>query len=148
MDPVTMILVPGLIGGAVIALFFFWLQRRHPTESTISPRSPDAPLTDAINMSGIKVAGIGGLGLVAMAVAVALDVPRIGQTVLVGLALGVVLAAVLIARRRRGGAMPSSGEQPGANTTLAIDQAKEPRDPRAERRGSDGPRPINAAVIP
>ena len=55
-------------------------------------------------------AGIGGLGLVAMALAVALDVPRIGQTVALGLVLGAVFAAILIGRRRRRGPLPSSGQ--------------------------------------
>lgn len=77
--------------------------------------------TNVINMSRIRVAGIGGLGLVAMAVTVALNVPRIGQTLLAGLMLGAMLAVVLILRRRRRGPMPSSGRHAGANAVLSID---------------------------
>jgi hypothetical protein len=74
-----------------------------------------------INAARIRVAGVGGLGLVAMALVVAWFVPRIGQTVIVGMVLGMALAAGLIAYRRRIGPMPSSGRRPGANTILSID---------------------------
>ena len=88
---------------------------------------PKFPLsTDVINAARIRVAGIGGLGLVAMAATVAFFVPRIGQTLAVGLGLGVALAAFLIVRRRRKGPLPSSGAQPGANTILAIDASPSP----------------------
>ena len=92
-----------------------------PTRSDPFERVPDGTKRDVINISAVRVAGIGGLGLAAVALGVALDVPRIGQTLAVSAALGVVLATVLILRRRRMGPMPSSGRKPGANTTLAID---------------------------
>ena len=120
MDPVTMILVPGVIGGAIFAVAFFFLQRR-PASGAPMPYRPDPLSTDMINMASIKVAGIGGLGLVAMAAAVAFDIPRILQTVALGLVLGVAAAAILIVRRQSTGAMPSSGRRMGANTTLSID---------------------------
>jgi hypothetical protein len=100
MDPVTLFLVQGIAGGVVLALLFLWFERRHGRPPSLAARSSDGITTDPINMARIKVAGVGGLGLVAMAVATALDVPRIGQTLLVGLCLGVVLAIVLITRRR------------------------------------------------
>jgi hypothetical protein len=102
-DPVTLILVPGLVGGVVVALVFFWFQRRQVARPSVVVPHQDGIVTDPINMASIKVAGVGGLGLVAMAIAVAHDIPRIGQTVLVGLCLGVVLAIVLITRRRLSG---------------------------------------------
>jgi hypothetical protein len=85
--------------------------------------SPDGtnPPTDVINIARIRVAGIGGLGLVAMALLVALFVPRIGQELAIGGLLGVGLAAFLILRRRRTGPLPSSGQTMGANNILAID---------------------------
>ena len=77
-------------------------------------------------MAHIKVAGAGGFGLVIVALATGLDVPEIGQTVLLGFTLGVVLAAGLIVwRRKRGGPMPSSGGQMGANTMLSIDHPQQ-----------------------
>ena len=126
MDPVTLVIVPGLIGGIVVAVLFSWWQRRNSSSPPVAmPVRREILSTDVINMASIKVAGIGGLGLVAMAAAVALDVPRIGQTVALGFGLGLIVAAVLIVRRRRaGGPMPSSGQGLGANTTLAIDVSR------------------------
>jgi hypothetical protein len=82
--------------------------------------------TDVINAARIRVSGIGGLGLVAMALVVAWNVPRIGQELAVGGLLGVALAAVLILRRRRTGPLPTSGGRPGANTVLSINESGAP----------------------
>ena len=120
MDPVSLVLVPSLIGGAVIATVSFLSHQRRQSVTAVPYRAE--PLsTDIINAARIKVAGIGGLGLVAMALTVALNVPRIFQTLAVGLVLGAVGAAILVVRRRSTGAMPSSGRRRGANTTLSID---------------------------
>jgi MFS superfamily sulfate permease-like transporter len=136
MDPVILIVVPGLIGGVAIALLIAALRTRS------RQRTPDVRRelfsTDVINMARIRVAGVGGLGLIAMAGFVAWFVPRIGQTLLVGLVLGVVFAAVMILRRRRIGPIPSSGRRPGANTILSIDQPALPEndEDRRERGGN------------
>ena len=127
MDPVTLILVPGVLGGLVMAWLIVKLQRRgsRPTPDPF----PNMSSTDVINMAHIRVAGVGGLGLVAMALAVALWVPRIGQTLALGLVLGALFAAILIVRRRRTGPIASSGRSSGANTALAIDApAAAPKD--------------------
>jgi hypothetical protein len=132
MDPVTGVLIPGFIGGLLIALVVLRLQRRDTRTSVAAPYRPDPISTDIINMSSIKVAGVGGLGLVAMAAAVALDVPRIAQSVGIGIGLGAIGALIVILRRRRTGPMPSSGQGLGANTTLAID-VPQPPDQRPDR---------------
>jgi hypothetical protein len=85
------------------------------------PRRDDAPLLDAINIAHIRVTGIGGLGFVLLALAIALYIPSIGVSLATGAALGIVFAVVLILRRRRIGPLPSSGRRPGANTTLSIE---------------------------
>ena len=92
-----------------------------PTQSDPFERDPAGTRRDVINISAVRVAGVGGLGLAVVALGVALGVPRIGQTMALSAALGVVFAAVLIVRRRRIGPMPSSGQRTGANTTLGID---------------------------
>jgi hypothetical protein len=118
MDPVLMMLMPGVLGGLVIAL----LLRHRPLRTDLGEVAPAAnePLSSgAINMSHIRVAGEGGLGLVAIAVASAIFVPRIGQTIGVGFVLGAVLAVVLVAWRRRSGPLPSSGRRPGAHSDLS-----------------------------
>lgn len=147
MDPVTMIIVPGFLGGLVFAVVVLALQRRS-TASRPTPRPyRREPLsTDVINMASIKVAGVGGLGLVAVAAAIALDIPRIFQTIAIGVVLGIGLAAFLILRRRETGSMPSSGRKMGANTTLAIDV---PADRANGRNGypSTGVEPVNVPAV-
>ena len=101
MDPVTMVLVPGLIGGALFALAFFFVNRRDaPANAVAVPYRREPLSTDVINAGSIKVAGIGGLGLVAMAATVALNIPRIFETVTLGLVLGTAAALIMIVRRR------------------------------------------------
>ena len=101
MDPLVIILVPGIVGGAVIAVLIYALQRRGDRVAASSPFDRLPISTDVINMAHIRVAGIGGLGLVAMAAVVALVVPRIGQTLAVGMVLGGFLALALIVVHRR-----------------------------------------------
>jgi hypothetical protein len=121
MDPVTLVVVPGFLGGLVVALFLIRLQRGGQTRASADAFRGEPLSTDVINMSRIRVAGVGGLGLVAMALVVALSVPRIGQSLALGLVLGALFAGILILGRRRHGPMPSSGQRAGANTTLSID---------------------------
>ena len=56
--------------------------------------------TDVINISRIKVAGIGGLGLVAMAGIVAWNLQPIRMAMAIALIAGVVIAVSLIVWRR------------------------------------------------
>jgi hypothetical protein len=101
-DPVTAVLVPGFLGGLLVAALIVGL-RAHSQhdDQVVMPYRPLPISTDMINMASIKVAGAGGLGLVAMAGAVALGVPRIFETTALGLVLGTGLAIVLILRRSR-----------------------------------------------
>lgn len=54
----------------------------------------------AINISRIPVAGLGGLGLVAMAVVVSVFFPAIGWMMAAAVAGGVALAALIVFARR------------------------------------------------
>lgn len=118
MDPVTLVLITGFLGGLVLALLIF---RMPASSSSLDSLRRHQISTDVINMARIRVDGIGGFGLVMMALTVAWFVLRIRQHIAIGLGLGILLAVVLIAVRRRSGPMPSSGETPGANSTLSID---------------------------
>ena len=125
MDPLIRFIISALVGGIVLALVLRRASRYigHGAAASMDTR----PLSsDAINMASIKVAGVGGLGLVATSVVVAFLVPSIGQTLVIALTLGLTLGAGLIAWRRRQGPLPSSGAHPGANTMLAIDEANAP----------------------
>lgn len=146
MDPIILIVVPGVIGGLAIALFIA-LQRRSSKHR--ADTFGENPSTDVINMARIRVAGIGGLGLIAMAAVVAWFVPRIGQTLLIGLVLGVALAVTLILRRRKAGPMPSSGRSAGANAILSIDRPMTPEedeDRRTQDRNMCGAEPARHAL--
>jgi hypothetical protein len=132
MDPATLMVIPGILGGLVIAFVIFKLKRpaRGPAPDAFA-RDPLS--TDVINASRIRVSGIGGLGLVVIAATMAYAIPQIAVSLVAGLTAGIAMAAVLILRRRHNGPMPSSGQQPGANTTLAIDQTEETTEERRHR---------------
>jgi hypothetical protein len=51
-----------------------------------------------INMAHIRVAGIGGLGMVAVCGVIAIYVPEIRYAISIGIALGAALAAVVFTR--------------------------------------------------
>jgi hypothetical protein len=92
-----LVLIPGFIGGLVVAFLLFRLK---PPRPAVDPFGKEALSTDVINIAHIRVAGVGGLGLVAMALVVAWFVPRIWQHLMIGAALGVAFAVILIVRRR------------------------------------------------
>src|SRR4051812_1386059 len=99
MDSLIPFVVPALLGGGVCAVvLLFWNRTAAPLPG---PRPSGPPLsTDMINMAQLNVAGIGGLGLVAMAAVVAWNIPRIRAEIAVGVLGGVVFAAGLVAWRR------------------------------------------------
>jgi hypothetical protein len=99
MEPLLMVLIPGLFGGLVLS----WLiaRNRSTTPPTLVPRRLEAPSPSLINMSSIKVEGLGGLGMVAAVIAVAIADSRIRLAMIVALVLGGGLALALIAIRGR-----------------------------------------------
>jgi hypothetical protein len=119
MEPLIVILAPGVIGGLLVAVFLIRFQGDSTSNAPAGRLDP--PSTSLINMARIRVAGGGGLGMVAMATVVAIFVPRIRFSMIVGLVLGAVLATALIAYRRRQGSWSSGGQLPGAHSLLAID---------------------------
>jgi hypothetical protein len=119
MEPLLIILIPGLLGGLVLALLI--ASKRLGTPSTVVPRRLAAPSPSLINMAHIQVEGVGGLALVAVAAAVAVVDPRIRLAMIVAAVLGAGLALVLIAMRRRTGALPSGGDGPEDRSTLRLD---------------------------
>lgn len=140
MDTVTTTLFLSILGGLAIAWFITRLQGRGPYTVT------DVPLervsTDVINIARIRVAGLGGLGLFAMALVVAGFVPAIRLAVSVGVVLGAVLGAVMILRRRRNGPLPSSGGGAGANVVLSIDQ------PAASENEVTDAKKVHGTIVP
>jgi len=111
MEPLLLVLVPGVLGGVLLALLLGrgWFSLKPTgTRRGLAPPSPAL-----INMAHIRVAGGGGLGMFAVALAVAVFEPRIRLMMLAGVLLGTMLGAVLIAWHRRTGPLPS-GDHPSA----------------------------------
>lgn len=120
MEAIVILAVAGVVGGLAMAAWLFRFNREHlrnPLDTAVHQERP----TDIINMAHIRVEGVGGMGMVLMAIAVALGIPQVGKSMAAGLLLGALFAVALIRWRRKAGPMPSSGQRPGANTTLAID---------------------------
>jgi hypothetical protein len=61
----------------------------------------DQPRHPGINISSIPVAGIGGLGMIVIAVAIAATFPLVRWVVLSGAAGGLLVALAMILFRRR-----------------------------------------------
>ncbi len=123
MEPLLIVLVPGLLGGLVLALLINIarvLNRQGP-RTVVVPRHLAAPSPSLINMANIRVEGLGGLGMVAAVVAVAIADPRIRLATVIAGCLGTGLALVLIALRRRSGGMPWSGDGTDNRFTLRLD---------------------------
>lgn len=135
MEPLLIILVPGLVGGLVLALLL--AGHRQATPSIVVPRRLAAPSPSLINMANIRIEGVGGLGMVAAVVAVAVSDPRIRLATIMAAVLGIGLAVVLIAMRRPTGALPSSIDGPDDRIALRIDGDRRRRH-LADVRGADG----------
>lgn len=140
MEPFILILVPGMVGGALLALLIVRFSR--PSDRVSGDRRLAPPSTNMINMATIRVSGLGGLGMVAMAVTIAVFVPRIRLTMAIALLLGGALAWGLIAFRRRNGPLPS-GRDPGAHSMLPLDMESVASD--RDQRRPVGPRELSIA---
>jgi hypothetical protein len=140
MEPVFLILVPGVLGGIILAALIFTKRiDLHPSGSNrrLAPTSPSL-----INIAQIRVEGGGGLGIVAAVIVVALVDPRLRLALAIAAVSGAVFAAVLIARRRARGPLTSSGDDAGPHWTLGLDRSQpESEDDarlRPSRRGPGG----------
>lgn len=94
---------------------------------------------DVIDISGVRVAGIGGLGLVFMALVVGTQYPLIMATLVAGLAGGAVAALAVILARRASRATPP---EPGARTMLVT--GRESREATPADTHDHSPRYANA----
>ena len=122
MDPTLPLILWGFAGGAVIAWALLRARRWSPAAGVAaSGAGRNGRQRDVINISAIRVAGIGGLGLVGMAASLAWAFPSVAQSLMLGAGLGLLLAVGLIVYRRRMGPLPSSARQSAANTTLHLE---------------------------
>jgi len=114
------LMLPGLLGGLVLAAV---LARLNRTPSSHLSRRPDLePISpDLINMAHIRVAGVGGLGMMAVALIIAINLPEIGFAMLTALALGVITAGGLIAYRSRSSEPGGGGDNEVPPSVLNLD---------------------------
>ena len=122
MEPLLIILVPGVLGGILVALVFSRFARV-PTQPTTMAERLEPPSAGMINMAHIRVAGAGGLGMVAMSIVVAIFIPRIRFSIALAFVLGCAMAAALVAIRRRGDDT-TGGIHPGAHALLPLEAGR------------------------
>jgi hypothetical protein len=84
-----------------------------------------------INISRIPVAGVGGLGLVAMAVLVSVVMPAAGWLMVSGVVGGCLLGALLVLARRRADTREPGGRAPSVLFVEAPAERRE-RPPEGE----------------
>lgn len=97
-----MLVVP--VVGGVFAAAVLILSRRSGLGASAPRHDPfEHSSSDVINVARIRVAGIGGLGLIVVAGAMAMTFPRIGWSVMVSAVAGVALAIIWIVSRREHG---------------------------------------------
>jgi hypothetical protein len=115
-SPFAVILAPAIVGGLVVAAVLLWRRPGAPRSMPVRDVfGDDAASTDVINMAHIKVAGLGGLGFVAVAFVTAVTIPRIGVTIAIAAAGGALIALAIILWRRTHDPLPSTGSTPGAH---------------------------------
>jgi hypothetical protein len=136
------ILVPSLLGGVILALL---LRSRRWSSGLPVPGRLAPPSPGVINMASIRIEGIGGLGMVAMALTVSIFEPRIRTAMAIAFVLGIALAAVLIALRRRNGPLTSDSQDPGAHAMLHLDAGPASRRPARSPR-SNGNQALQAGL--
>jgi len=120
MEPLLIGLIPAILGGLALALLIPKLRRRTPLVAV--PRPLDPPSPALINMASIRVEGIGGLGMVAAVIVVAITDPRIRMAIIAAAVLGIGLALTLIAMRKESGGLPSGDDGPDGRLPLGLDR--------------------------
>ena len=139
METLLVILVPGVVGGVVLAVMIALRPAR--TSTLVVPRRLDAPSPALINLAHIRIEGLGGLGMVAAVIAVAIADSRIRLAIIISAVFGTAIALALIWTRHRTGALPSAGNGPDDRSLLHLSgQAQHHTDqtPRAEPPSPSG----------
>ena len=90
----------GMLGGLLLLSVIRRLNRM-PDDSAADVFLRDGLSTDVINFSRLRVSGVGGLGLMAVSVAIAFSLPFVGVSVALGLLGGIFLSFGLLNYRRQ-----------------------------------------------
>ena len=133
-------ILPGVVGGLVLAGVLAWLNRT--PSSTPKNRSALEPISpDMINMAHIRVAGVGGLGMMAVSLVIAINLPEIGFALLVAAALGAIIGGGLILYRSRSNQSGQGGHGDVPPSVVMLHH-----DPQRTDSQSDRPLPGNRAT--
>lgn len=98
------ILAIPVTGGVIASAVLILSRRRSGLGASLVRHDPfEHSDSDVINMSRIRVAGVGGLGLIGVAAVMAMTFPRIGWSVMLSAVAGVALAIIWIVSRREHG---------------------------------------------
>jgi hypothetical protein len=111
-----MFLAVTFLGGIWLALLLARAHSKRPsTEISPDPFARDAFSTDTLNFAHVRVAGVGGLGLVLVAALMAFEYQLVAVAVVAGLMGGALLGcALIVAHRHRGlSARSASTSLPG-----------------------------------
>jgi hypothetical protein len=101
-DPAIGWLVPVTVGGGALTAAALLAARSHRSQTIALPdRFADEAPIGVMNVSRVRAAGIGGLGLVIVAIVVALQYPLTTAAVVAGVGGGAVGALAVILYRRR-----------------------------------------------
>lgn len=148
MEPLLIVLIPGLLGGLVLALLIRASRRAFPPALVPTHLAPPSP--SLINMARIPVEGVGGLGMLGAVAIVALTDWRIGLATIAAIVLGGALAVVLVSMRRHTGSMPSAGGGPEDRSLLHLDGQTQSRKAasRTTKPGAPASRWFDPAVRP
>lgn len=143
MEPLLIILVPGVVGGIILAVL---LATRRIALRTGGDRRLAPPSPSLINMAHIPVEGGGGLGIVAAVIAVALAEPRIRLAIGIAALFGAGFALVLIMLRRDRGPLVSGGDDSGPHSMLGLGR-EQPGRPRVPPDSGRSPRLVGKAGV-
>jgi len=125
------LLLPGVVGGLLLAALMAHLNRR-PSSGVVSRSRLEPMSPDLINMAHIRVTGVGGLGMLGAAVVTAFSLPEIGVALAVGAGLGAAIAVGLVAYRGRSHA-DFGGQDGRPPSLLALDDRAARVGPRTKR---------------
>ena len=112
-------MVSALLGATGVAIALIAFKHRSGPAVQLADQFHDRPPSDVINISHVRVSGIGGLGLVLISALIAFEFPRIAVTLAVGLAGGLLLALFLIGQRRRHSISATGSSGPPASRNKA-----------------------------
>jgi hypothetical protein len=144
-DPAIGWFVPLALGGGGLVAVALLARRSRPPHVVFSPDpfATDGAAPDMLNFSHVRVTGIGGLGLLIVAAATALQFPFIGAVVATGAIGGALIALITIRLRRPDDVSP----MPPTRSLLFPETGGRPRPGAARTRKSGAEFRVGASEV-